>query len=334
MVRFLTHFSLAIVVLALTTAVATGFSMDDYPQPKKLVSIYHPRVQQWLKEIDLTGAPDVPLGQDDPTNCHTRPDPIPKPEDCNSSCGECTADDVVDCGLPNTWGLTFDDGPGNTTNSLLDFLKTNKLKATFFVMGSNVIQYPDVLRREVAEGHHLASHTWSHHHLTTLTNEQIVAEMKWTEQAVFDITGIRLKYMRAPYGDLDARVRFVLRKMGLIPVGWGDAYDTKDWNSTISDTELLSTFGATLDKYVAGNKTRGFYCLEHDMDPKVVDRAHKIVPLGLDRKIDFATVAQCEKDAHPYQDASMMKLSQGVALTSTWLAIAAAAVVTFAALLV
>ena len=81
MVRFLTHFSLAIVVLALTTAVATGFSMDDYPQPKKLVSIYHPRVQQWLKEIDLTGAPDIPLGQDDPTNCQTRPDPIPKPEE-------------------------------------------------------------------------------------------------------------------------------------------------------------------------------------------------------------------------------------------------------------
>lgn len=75
MVRFLTPFSLAVVIITLVSEVATGFSMDDYPKPKKLVSIYHPRVQQWLKEIDLTGAPDVPLGPVDPTNCTIRPPP-------------------------------------------------------------------------------------------------------------------------------------------------------------------------------------------------------------------------------------------------------------------
>ncbi|KAF9282929.1 chitin deacetylase [Mortierella alpina] len=301
MVRFLTPFSLAVVIITLVSEVATGFSMDDYPKPKKLVSIYHPRVQQWLKEIDLTGAPDVPLGPVDPTNCTIRPPP-PAEE--------------------------------NTTEPLLDFLKTHKLKATFFVMGSNAIQYPEVLKREVAEGHHLASHTWSHHPLTTLTNEEIVAEMKWTEQAVFDITGIRLKYMRAPYGDMDARVRFVLRKLGLIPVGWGDEFDTKDWDTTMNDTAVVTHFTNTLDKYVAGNKTKGFYCLEHDMTDSVVNRAYKIVPLGWERKIEYATVAQCQNDSQPYQDHSMMMQSQGLALASSWLALATVAVVTFAALLV
>ncbi|KAG9319541.1 hypothetical protein KVV02_002595 [Mortierella alpina] len=333
MVRFLTLFSLAVVVLTLASGAVAGFSIDDYPKPKKLVSIYHPRVQQWLKEIDLTGAPDIPLGPVDPTNCTTRPT-LPAKEDCNSACDGCTDDDVIACQLPNTWGLTFDDGPRNTTEPLLDFLKTHNLKATFFVMGSNAVQFPEVLRREVAEGHHLASHTWSHHALTTLTNEEIVAEMKWTEQAIFDITGIRPKYMRAPYGDMDARVRFVLRKLGLIPVGWEDDFDTKDWNKHMSDAEVVSTFTGALDKYVAGNKTKGFYCLEHDMDDEVVNRAYKLVPLGWERKIEYATVAQCQKDSHPYQDASMMRPSQGVVLASTWLTLAAAAVATFTAVFV
>ncbi|KAF9949174.1 chitin deacetylase [Mortierella alpina] len=300
MVRFLTPFSLAVVLLTLAIGAAAAFSINDYPKPKKLVSIYHPRVQQWLKEIDLTGAPDIALGPVDPTNCTIRPTPAPEE---------------------------------NTTEPLLDFLKAHNLKATFFVMGSNAIQFPEVLRREVAEGHHLASHTWSHHALTTLTNEEIVAEMKWTEQAIYDITGIRPKYMRAPYGDIDARVRFVLRKLGLIPVGWEDDFDTKDWNNQMSDAEVVTTFTGALDKYVAGNKTRGFYCLEHDMTDVVVNRAYKLVPLGWERNIQYATVAQCQNDSHPYQDTAMMSLSQGVALTSTWLALAAAAVVTFAAVL-
>ncbi|KAF9573789.1 chitin deacetylase [Mortierella alpina] len=331
MVRFLTLFSLTIVVLALISEVV-GFSIDDYPKPKKLVSIYHPRVQQWLKEIDLTGAPDIPLGPVDPTNCTTRPPPAK--EECNSSCGSCTDDDVVACQLPNTWGLTFDDGPRNTTEPLLDFLKTHNLKATFFVMGSNAVQFPEVLRREVREGHHLASHTWSHHALTTLTNEEIVAEMKWTEQAIFDITGIRVKYMRAPYGDIDARVRFVLRKMGFIPVGWEDDFDTKDWNKQMTDAQVVQDFTASLDKYVAGNKTKGFYCLEHDMEDSVVNRAFKLVPLGWERKIEYATVAQCQSDSQPYQSVAMMRVSQGVTLASTWLASAAAMAVAFATVLV
>lgn len=74
--------------------------------------------------------------------------------------------------------------------------------------------------------------SWSHHALTTLSNEQIVAEMKWTEKAIEDATGYRVKYMRPPYGDIDNRVRFVLKKLGYIVVDWtGDTFDTNDWKS-------------------------------------------------------------------------------------------------------
>jgi len=199
--------------------------------------------------------------------------------------------------------LTFDDGPSTATPTLLNYLKTAKLSATFFLIGSNVVQYPDTVKRELAEGHHLASHTWSHHALTTLTNEQIVAEMKWTEKAVMAATGLKLKYMRPPYGDINNRVRFILKKMGYIPVDWtGDQFDTNDWKMpSITEASVIATFTKSLDTYVAGPKTQGFYCLEHDLNINTVNAAQKLIPLGLARKINIANVAVCQSDPSPYQ---------------------------------
>lgn len=232
---------------------------------------------------------------------------------CVWTCTGCAADDIVQCGTPGTWGLTFDDGPSADTPRLLDYLKANKASASFFLIGSNAVQYPDIVKREVAEGHHLASHTWSHSALTTLTNEQIVAEMKWTEKVVMDATGLRMKYMRPPYGDINNRVRYVLKSMGYIPVDWtGDSFDTNDWRiGTTSNginwnlATVVSTFSNNLNKYIttltANPNQAGFYCLEHDVSATTVDAALKLLPLGIEKKIKFDNVGGCEKDASPYQ---------------------------------
>jgi peptidoglycan/xylan/chitin deacetylase (PgdA/CDA1 family) len=205
---------------------------------------------------------------------------------------------------------------------LLNYLGTAKLSATFFLIGSNVVQFPDTVKRELKEGHHLASHTWSHHALTTLTNEQIVAEMKWTEKAVMAATGLKLKYMRPPYGDINNRVRYVLRKMGYIPVDWtGDAFDTNDWklaSKTTTEAQVISLFSKSLDTYVASNKTKGFYCLEHDLNSLTVAAAQKLIPLGQARNIKISNVAVCENDASPYQSGGTapMPTNGGVSTTA------------------
>ncbi|KAG0256632.1 chitin deacetylase [Mortierella polycephala] len=298
-------FSSSITILVLTIAAVkaqtAGGTIDPtlYPKANEIPPTDSPEVQAWLKEIDFKGAPDLPLNVGEPPEC---PEP-PVPEECYWTCDGCAGDDIVKCGRANTWGLTFDDGPSTATPTLLDYLKTNKLSGTFFLIGSNIVEYPDIVKREVAEGHHLASHTWSHHALTTLTNEQIVAEMKWTEKAVMEATGLRLKYMRPPYGDINNRVRFVLKKLGYIPVDWtGDEFDTNDWQPSMTVSKVVSLFTKSLDAYVATNRTSGFYCLEHDLNADTVGFAQELIPLGLARNITIANVAQCESDAQPYQN--------------------------------
>ncbi|KAF8975124.1 chitin deacetylase [Entomortierella lignicola] len=297
--------SFTVFVLTIAAVKAqTSIVIANYPPINAVPPVNSPQVLAWLKEIDLTGAPAIPkttAPKGSPPVCA-----VPAvPNSCVWACDACAADDITSCAIPNTWGLTFDDGPSTATPTLLDYLKTNKLSASFFLIGSNVIQHPEMVKREIAEGHHLASHTWSHTALTSLSNEEIVAEMKWTEKAVLDATGLKLKYMRPPYGDINNRVRFVLKKMGYIPVDWtGDDYDTNDWrigSANFTEDQAVKTFSGSLDKYVAGTKAAGFYCLEHDVSNTTVSAALKLIPQGLSRKINFANVATCESDATPYQ---------------------------------
>ncbi|KAF9097632.1 chitin deacetylase [Mortierella sp. AM989] len=293
-------------VLLLTIAAVKAQSpivITDYPTINVVPPINSPQMVAWLKEIDLTGAPAIPktkAPKGTPPVCT-----VPAvPNSCVWTCEACAADDITSCKVPNTWGLTFDDGPSTATPKLLDYLKTSKLSASFFLIGSNVIQHPEIVKREIDEGHHLASHTWSHTALTTLSNEEIVAEMKWTEKAVLAASGQRLKYMRPPYGDINNRVRFVLKKMGYIPVDWtGDDFDTNDWRIAPGFTEdqAVLKFTTSLDKYVSSPKATGFYCLEHDVSDTTVNAALRLIPEGIKRKIQFASVAGCEVGADPYQ---------------------------------
>lgn len=94
------------------------------------------------------------------------------------------------------WGLTYDDGPSDVSPILYDFLKTTNQKATLFMIGANVIKYPATVKRAYDEGHEIAIHTWTHSYMTTLSNEQIVAELKWTELAIKEIIGVSPRLFR------------------------------------------------------------------------------------------------------------------------------------------
>lgn len=95
-----------------------------------------------------------------------------------------------------TWGLTYDDGPTTFSPQLYDVLDTTDQKATLFYIGSNVVTNPEIARRACGAGHQIAVHTWSHNPSTTLTNEQFVAEVKYTEMAIKELCGFTPTYFR------------------------------------------------------------------------------------------------------------------------------------------
>lgn len=205
-------------------------------------------------------------------------------------------------------------GPTPNTVPLLATLKANNIKATFFVMGSNVVRNADILKQEYAEGHHIASHTWSHFPLTSLTNEQIVAEVKWTEKAVFDITGLRMKYIRPPYGDIDNRVRAVIAKLGYRVVDWtDDAADSKDFALNAGYTEAslnagVNTMATHLTTWGANPANKGIITLEHDLYNVTVEFAKRLIAATKQAKLKPMTVAQCLGDASPVSSRPILLL--------------------------
>ncbi|OLS03408.1 polysaccharide deacetylase family protein [Tissierella creatinophila] len=97
--------------------------------------------------------------------------------------------------------LTFDDGPHpEYTAEILDLLKEYDIKATFFVLGKLAEQYPDIIKRQAAEGHEIGNHTYSHVDVRKATREQFEEEFNKTQEIIRSLTDIESKVFRPPYG--------------------------------------------------------------------------------------------------------------------------------------
>lgn len=101
------------------------------------------------------------------------------------------ATDKTQCAVngPN-WTLSFDDGPMPSTMDLLKFLVDHNLKATFFMVGSHMVQHPEIVKAVYDAGMSLGIHSWSHHTMTAQTDDVIRAEVLWTAKAFYDIIGV------------------------------------------------------------------------------------------------------------------------------------------------
>jgi peptidoglycan-N-acetylglucosamine deacetylase len=128
--------------------------------------------------------------------------------------------------------LTFDDGPSQWTEPLLEILAANEARATFFVIGGLAENRPDVLRRIVADGHELGNHTWSHPHLARdCDDDQVRSELMRTSAVLELISGLRPRRFRCPYFNVDGRVEAIARGLGLIHTHGTIA--PPDWHPTI-----------------------------------------------------------------------------------------------------
>lgn len=119
--------------------------------------------------------------------------------------------------------LTFDDGPHpQFTSRLLDILRREKVRATFFVVGKMVDKYPELVQQEVAEGHEVANHTYNHLRLPTLSLEGIARELRNGARAIARAIGSTTNLFRPPGGEYDERVIGVIKRLGYAMVLWTD----------------------------------------------------------------------------------------------------------------
>ena len=118
--------------------------------------------------------------------------------------------------------LTFDDGPEpGATPLLLDYLKEQKIRATFFCIGKKVDAHPEIARRIVEEGHGIGNHTYNHHWWTSLMwGGELAEEVGKTQEAILRATGVRPVYMRPPMGMTNPHFYRVLDRLGLRMIGW------------------------------------------------------------------------------------------------------------------
>jgi len=145
--------------------------------------------------------------------------------------------------------LTLDGGSlNNVGEEILDFLKQEGVRATFFLTGEFIRRYPSTVRRIVQEGHQAGNHTWSHPHLTTweldrrhltrpgVTKQFLQEELEKTARLFRQVTGQEMSpYWRAPYGEHNEEIRAWAAELGYRHVGWTVGrdsehnLDTMDW---------------------------------------------------------------------------------------------------------
>lgn len=170
----------------------------------------------------------------------------------------------------NLCALTFDDGPSNYTEDLLDMLNEYGIPATFFVLGKNVNLRPDLVRRMVAEGHEVGNHSWSHPQLRHLSEAQQMEEMGRTSAALHKL-GAEPRFVRPPYGAFNDTTVSVARRLGMSIVLW--SLDSNDWRRLPVDYARLSD---TRGKIYPAGKLRGVF-LFHDSLKRTVQDLPRIV---------------------------------------------------------
>ncbi|WP_425229134.1 glycosyltransferase [Sphingomonas sp.] len=190
---------------------------------------------------------------------------------------------------PGLVALTFDDGPdGYWTPRILDVLKREGVSATFFIVGENALTERGLLNRELAEGHEVGSHTYTHPNLARSTESQTRLQLNATQRLFQAFTGHSLRFFRAPYfGDAEPTTADEIdpvadaQAMGYLSVGLH--VDPGDWKrpgvQAIVDETVQSIVNAPVhcDPDTAANCSRNIVLL-HDAGG---DRAQTVAALPL-----------------------------------------------------
>jgi len=183
--------------------------------------------------------------------------------------------------------LTFDDGPNQRfTPQIINLLLKYNAKATFFVIGSQVVKNPEIVLNEVKFGNEIGNHTFSHVRLNHISSAVLQRELLKTQQAVFEASGVTPHLFRPPRGYYDVQTVGVARDAGFRIVLWSWDEDSRDWQ-LISPTEI--------SKNVLANVHSGDIVLFHDSGGnrgRTITALRSILPQLKENGFQCITVSQ------------------------------------------
>lgn len=161
--------------------------------------------------------------------------------------------------------ITLDDGPhGTNTQKILDILDAHSARATFFMLGQNVVNNEGVVKEVYSGGNEIGIHTWSHPQLTSLSESGIRNQVEQTSDAIYNVTGYRPTLVRPPYGSFNKVVKDTLKDYSLIL--WN--IDSLDWKSR-DENQIVPL--------VMNDVQDGDIILLHDIHSTTVPAVDKIV---------------------------------------------------------
>ena len=177
--------------------------------------------------------------------------------------------------------LTFDDGPWDYTEQILDLLEAHSARATFFVLGYRVQWRPDTVTRAAGMGSEIASHTWTHLNLTQLSSEEIAHQITAGSAAIEAALGSSSRLYRPPFGLTTPEVQEVSAQLGYSIVNW--TLDTLDWRYRDADT----IYDAVMSAVQSGD-----IVLLHDIYPSTVQAMERVIPSLIAQGFELVTVSE------------------------------------------
>ena len=186
--------------------------------------------------------------------------------------------------------MTFDDGPSATlTPKLLDLLAAHHIKATFFVIGENVAEHPEIVERAAREGHEIGNHSWSHPNLGKMSEESVRSQLRRTEDAIKNATGKRPTLMRPPYGSItDREKHWIHDEFGYQIILWDvDPYDWRRPGPAVVRNRILK------------ETQPGSIVLSHDIHPGTIEAMPSTFDALEAKGFKFVTVSELIHMATP-----------------------------------
>jgi peptidoglycan-N-acetylglucosamine deacetylase len=186
--------------------------------------------------------------------------------------------------------MTFDDGPSATlTPKLLDLLATRHIKVTFFVIGENVAEHPEIVARAAREGHEIGNHSWSHPNFGKMSDDNVRSQLRRTDDAIRSATGNRPTLMRPPYGSITAREKhWIHDEFGYRIILWDvDPYDWKRPGPAVVRNRILK------------ETQPGSIVLSHDIHPGTIEAMPSTLDALEAKGFKFVTVSELIRMATP-----------------------------------